>query len=152
VNGLPWRALRNLADRLRERPEPEKLIIMRIITWGLGSTLVLGAASVNAQPTTDGDDGDASQLGEEARSEEAQSEEQEEQIGEVVEAATARGTACRSACVGSYTAACLRISYLCTGATVFTLGSTTVPCATGLAAVCFSAAVLAQICSDRCPP
>lgn len=156
MNGLPWLALRNLADRLREHPEPEKLIMMRITTWGLGSALVLGATSASAEPTTEREDGDAAQLDDEAWGEEEQlgdeARSEKEPIGEVAEAATARGTACRSACVGSYTAACLRISYLCTGATVFTLGGATVPCATGLAAVCFSAAVLAQICSDRCPP
>jgi hypothetical protein len=118
---------------------------MKSTTWVTGLAVALGAATAHADPT-------AEREGDAARPIEGDAVLDEEQIGEVAEAATAAGTACRSACVGGYAAACLRIQYLCTGATVFTLGGATVPCATGMAAVCLSSIVLGQICSDRCPP
>jgi hypothetical protein len=116
---------------------------MRIITWGIGGALALGATTALAAPTT-GREGEVAIDGAAVSG--------EEPIGEVAEAATTAGTACRSACVASYAAACMRVQYLCTGATVFTFGGATIPCASGMAAVCLSSVVLAQVCSDQCPP
>ena len=52
----------------------------------------------------------------------------------------------------SYTALCLRVQYLCAGASVFTFGGATIPCAAGMAAVCLTSVAVAVICNDRCPP
>jgi len=76
----------------------------------------------------------------------------EEPVGEVAEAVTTAGTACRASCVASYTALCLRVQDICTTATVITLGSAVIPCATATAVTCLTSAVVAVICTDRCPP
>ncbi len=105
---------------------------MRIVTWGIGAALMAGASTAHADApdTVPG----------------------EERIGEVAEAATQAGTACRVACATSYTALCLRVQYLCAGASVFTFGGATIPCAAGMAAVCLTSVAVAVICNDRCPP
>ncbi len=76
----------------------------------------------------------------------------EEPIGEVAEAATTAGTACRVGCVGSYTALCLRVREICAVGSVVTLGSAVIPCAKAVLVTCLTTAMLAVICNDRCPP
>jgi hypothetical protein len=74
-----------------------------------------------------------------------------EDIGEVAQAATAAGEACRAACATSYAAACYRVTALCAGAEVVTIGGATVACATAIPAVCLSSVALASICNGQCP-
>jgi hypothetical protein len=75
----------------------------------------------------------------------------EEQVDEVEQAST-QGTACRMACVGSYTALCLRVRDICAVGTVVTLGSTVIPCAKAVLVTCLTTSMLAVVCNDRCPP
>ena len=118
---------------------------MRIVTWGIGAALMAGMSTAQAASTGAREvcveglpDGDAVC--------------DEELVGEVAQAATQAGTACRVACATSYTALCLRVQYLCAGVSVFTFGGATIPCASGMAAVCLTAVAVGVICNDRCPP
>jgi hypothetical protein len=74
-----------------------------------------------------------------------------EPIGEASAASTA-GEACRAYCATAYAAACYRVTTLCAGATVVTIGGATIVCATAIPGICLSAAALASVCSGRCPP
>jgi hypothetical protein len=74
-----------------------------------------------------------------------------ERIGETAQP-SATGDACRAYCGASYFALCYRITTLCTGVTVITIGGTTVQCAAAVAATCLSASALNNVCSGRCPP
>jgi hypothetical protein len=74
-----------------------------------------------------------------------------ERIGDAPEASTS-GSACRAYCATSYATACWRVTQLCAGAEVVTVGASTIPCGTAIAAVCLSSAALASLCSDSCPP
>lgn len=75
----------------------------------------------------------------------------DESIGEASEAST-QGETCRAYCAVSYTAACLRVTTLCAGAELITIGGATVACATAIPIVCLSAAGLGSICRGRCLP
>jgi hypothetical protein len=79
------------------------------------------------------------------------SEDGAERTGEAQQA-SAVGQACRDGCALAYTAACLRVTQVCEGATAVTLGGATVPCATAIYATCLSAVVLARVCAGECPP
>lgn len=74
-----------------------------------------------------------------------------ESIGEAPEAST-KGEACRACCATSYAAACLRVTTLCAGAEVVTIGGATIASATAVTAVCVSAAALGSVCNGQCPP
>ncbi len=75
-----------------------------------------------------------------------------EPIGEVSQAATPAGTACRVGCATSYAALCIRVRNICAIGSVVTLGEAVIPCATAVAVTCLSATAVAVICADRCPP
>lgn len=75
-----------------------------------------------------------------------------ESIGEAPEAATTTGEACRAYCATSYAAVCLRITTLCAGAEVITIGTSSIPCVTAISGVCLSSVALASLCNGRCPP
>jgi hypothetical protein len=120
---------------------------MRYVSWGIGVALTLGATAAKAGQPVDRDNVDAVDEGLDAASMGG-----EEQIGEVGEAATSAGTACRVGCATSYAALCIRVRNICAIGTVVTLGETAIPCATAVAAVCLTSTAVAVICADRCPP
>lgn len=76
--------------------------------------------------------------------------EEEESTGEAADASTA-GEACRAYCVTSYATACWRVTALCSGVTVITIGGASVPCSTIIPAVCLGGVALGSICRERCP-
>lgn len=65
---------------------------------------------------------------------------------------SALGDACVVACAASYATLCLRTTTNCAAAAVITVGGSTVPCSTAIAAACIGGAALASICNRRCPP
>jgi hypothetical protein len=117
---------------------------MQISTWGIGVALALGVTTAHAAQRVEREAGDA--VNDSATAIDV------EPIGEVAEAASTRGTACRASCAVSYAALCLRVQQLCAGATVITVGSAAVPCVTAIATACLTSAAVAVICADRCPP
>lgn len=131
----------HLIHRLRVDRRSEKAANMRLITWGIGGALALGTTLAHAGQNTEREaDHDSIAAND------------EEPIGEVSQAATPAGTACRVTCATSYAAVCLQVQRICAVSTVVTIGSTAVPCATAIAVTCLTATAVAVVCADRCPP
>jgi hypothetical protein len=66
--------------------------------------------------------------------------------------ASAVGDTCRAACAAGYAALCLRVQFLCAGATAITVGTATVPCVTAIAVACIGSAAVGAVCTGRCQP
>jgi hypothetical protein len=62
-----------------------------------------------------------------------------------------KGILCRAACWAAAGAGCGAISVACAGATVITIGGTSIPCAWAIIAGCGAAGGGASVCSDFCP-
>jgi hypothetical protein len=142
----------NSGGRLGARFASRSVMVRRILVvcGTVAGGGLLGAACVASSPADPANPADPASP-DSAEVAEARALIMGERIGEAQEAGTTRGEACRAACQVSYAAACLRVTVLCTGATVITIGGASVPCATAIAAVCLSSAALASVCVGQCP-